>query len=40
MRAAFDSPPGKALGEDGPKFTDMAALRWFVAQEHVVIEGR
>lgn len=37
MRAAFDSPQGKALGEDGPKFTDMAALRWFVAQEHVVI---
>ncbi|HLI78716.1 MAG TPA: EthD family reductase [Candidatus Binataceae bacterium] len=40
MRAAFDSPPGKALGDDGPKFTDMAALRWFVAQEHVVIAGR
>jgi len=40
MRAAFDSPPGKALGDDGPKFTDMAALRWFVAQEHVVIARR
>ena len=39
MRAAFDSPQGKALGEDGPKFTDMAALRWFVAQEHIVIAG-
>ena len=40
MRSAFDSPQGKALGEDGPKFTDMAALRWFVAQEHIVIDGR
>jgi uncharacterized protein (TIGR02118 family) len=40
MRAAFDSPQGKALGEDGPKFTDMAALRFFVAQEHIVIPRR
>src|ERR1700693_4972888 len=39
MRAAFESPQGKALAEDGPKFTDMAALRWFVAQEHIVIAG-
>ncbi len=37
MRAAFDSPAGKALAADGPKFTDMAALRVFVAQEHAVI---
>jgi len=39
MRAAFDSPQGKALAADGPKFTDMAALRMFVAQEHLVIAG-
>ena len=40
MRAAFDSPAGKALAADGPKFIDMSALRMFVAQEHVVIPGR
>ncbi|HVN28530.1 MAG TPA: EthD family reductase [Candidatus Binataceae bacterium] len=37
MRAAFDSSAGKELAADGPKFTDMSALRMFVAQEHVVI---
>jgi len=37
MRAALDSPQGKDLAADGPKFTDMAALRMFVTQEHVVI---
>jgi uncharacterized protein (TIGR02118 family) len=40
MRAAFDSPQGKALAADGPKFTDMAALRMFVAQEHLVIASK
>jgi uncharacterized protein (TIGR02118 family) len=40
MRAAFDSPAGKALAEDGPKFIDMSALRMFVAQEHIVIARR
>jgi len=40
MRAAFESPQGKALAEDGPKFTDMSALRMFVAREHIVIDGR
>ena len=40
MRSAFDSPSGKALAEDGPKFTDMSALRMFVAQENIVIEAR
>ena len=37
MRAAFASPQGKAVAEDGPKFTDMNALRMFVAREHIVI---
>jgi uncharacterized protein (TIGR02118 family) len=37
MRAAFESPQGKALSADGPKFIDTSALRNFVAQEHVVI---
>ena len=37
MRAAFHSPAGKALADDGPKFIDTAALRLFVAQEHIVI---
>jgi len=40
MQAAFESPQGKALAEDGPKFTDMSALRMFVAQEHIVIARR
>jgi uncharacterized protein (TIGR02118 family) len=40
MRAAFDSPAGKALAADGPMFIDMPALRMFVAQEHVVIPRR
>ena len=40
MRAAFESPQGKALAADGPKFIDTSALRNFVAQEHVVIPGR
>jgi uncharacterized protein (TIGR02118 family) len=37
MRAAFESPQGKALAADGPKFIDTPALRLFVAQEHIVI---
>lgn len=37
MRAAFASAQGKALAADGPKFIDTAAMRNFVAQEHVVI---
>jgi uncharacterized protein (TIGR02118 family) len=37
MRAAFESPQGKALAADGPEFIDSSALRYFVAQEHVVI---
>jgi uncharacterized protein (TIGR02118 family) len=37
MRAAFESPQGKALAADGPKFIDTSALRYFVAQEHIVI---
>ena len=40
MRAAFESPAGKALAADGPKFIDTSALRYFVAQEHVVIPRR
>lgn len=40
MRVAFESPAGKALGADGPKFIDTAALRYFVAHEHMVIPGR
>jgi len=37
IRAAFASPQGRALADDGPKFTDMNALRMFVAQEQIVI---
>src|ERR1700730_7965709 len=33
MRAAFESPQGKALAADGPKFIDTSALRVLVAQE-------
>ena len=40
MRAAFESPQGKALAADGPKFIDTSALRYFVAQEHIVIPRR
>jgi uncharacterized protein (TIGR02118 family) len=40
MRVAFESPQGKALAADGPKFIDTSALRYFVAQEHVVIPHR
>ena len=40
MRAAFESPQGKALAADGPKFIDTSALRYFVAHEHVVIPQR
>jgi uncharacterized protein (TIGR02118 family) len=40
MRAAFESPQGRALAADGPKFIDTSALRYFVAQEHVVIPRR
>jgi len=40
MRAAFESPHGKALATDGPKFIDTSALRNFVAQEHVVIRRK
>ena len=40
MRAAFQSTEGRALAVDGPKFTDMSALRMFAAQEHIVIPLR
>ena len=40
MRSAFESPQGKALAADGPKFIDTSALRYFVAQEHMVIPRR
>jgi uncharacterized protein (TIGR02118 family) len=40
MRASFESPQGKALAADGPKFIDISALRVFVAEEHVVIDRK
>jgi uncharacterized protein (TIGR02118 family) len=40
MRAAFESPQGKTLAADGPKFIDTSALHYFVAQEHFVIPHR
>jgi uncharacterized protein (TIGR02118 family) len=40
MRAAFDSPQGKALAADGAEFLDTSLTRNFVAQEHVVVENR
>lgn len=40
MQAAFDSPAGKAMAEDGGKFLEMSFTRNFVAREHVVIEQR
>jgi uncharacterized protein (TIGR02118 family) len=40
LAAAFDSPAGKELQTDGPKMFDMHLLRFFLAQEHVVIASR
>jgi uncharacterized protein (TIGR02118 family) len=40
LRAAFETPTGKALTDDGPKFIDVSALRYFLAQEHLVIPRR
>jgi uncharacterized protein (TIGR02118 family) len=40
MRAAFDTPEGKALAADGAEFLEMGVTRNFVAEEHVVIPGR
>ncbi|HKV53267.1 MAG TPA: EthD family reductase [Candidatus Binataceae bacterium] len=37
LHAAFDSPAGKALSADGANFIEPSALRYFVAQEHLVI---
>jgi uncharacterized protein (TIGR02118 family) len=38
--AAFASPAGKALLEDGAKFIEFDQMRFFMAQEHVVIASR
>lgn len=40
MRAAFDSPAGKAMAADGEKFLDMNFTRNFIAREHIVVENR
>jgi uncharacterized protein (TIGR02118 family) len=40
MTAAFESPAGKALAADAPKFIDPATLRNFVAREHIVVASR
>lgn len=40
MKAAFESPAGKDLTADGPKFIDNAKLRFFVAQENIVVAAR
>ncbi|HLW69597.1 MAG TPA: EthD family reductase [Candidatus Binataceae bacterium] len=40
MRAAFETPEGRAMAADGAKFLDMSVTRNFVAQEHVVIQER
>jgi uncharacterized protein (TIGR02118 family) len=40
LAAAFDSPAGRKLQEDGPKVFDMGMLRFFLAREDVVIESR
>jgi uncharacterized protein (TIGR02118 family) len=38
--AAFNSPAGKELLEDGHKFIETDTMRFFMAQEHVVVESR
>jgi uncharacterized protein (TIGR02118 family) len=38
--AAFGSPAGKALLDDGTKFIETDQMRFFMAQEHVVIASR
>lgn len=38
--AAFASPAGKALLADGAEFIETARMRFFMAQEHVVIASR
>jgi uncharacterized protein (TIGR02118 family) len=40
LAAAFASPAGRKLQEDGPKVFDMGLLRFFLAREHVVIASR
>ena len=40
LAAAFDSAAGKELQADGPKMLDMRLLRFFVAEEYVVIPSR
>lgn len=40
LAAAFDSPAGKELQADGPKMLDMRLLRFFLAEEYVVIASR
>ena len=40
LAAAFDSPAGKELQADGPKMIDMRLLRFFLADETVVIASR
>lgn len=40
MKTAFESPAGKELAADGPKFVDNSTLRHFVAQEHIVVASR
>ncbi len=38
--AAFESTAGKELAADGAEFIDTAGMRYFMAQEHVVIASR
>jgi uncharacterized protein (TIGR02118 family) len=40
LAAAFDSPAGKDVQADGPKMLDMRLLRFFLADENVVIASR
>ncbi len=40
LAAAFDSPAGKDVQADGPKMADMRLLRFFLAEENVVIASR
>jgi len=40
MKAAFDSPAGRALAADGPKFIAPDSMSLFAAREHVVVDSR
>lgn len=40
MAAAFASPAGKALAADGAEFIDTSRMRYFLAQEHIVVASR